>query len=201
MRTPVTRLALSGALLLGATSVTLAGPFDPAYRGDPNSVHAIFDWVGFGVGDWSLSLFETGPSTYPLDPTMPEAFDDGTNATIIFPNFIDPLPIKYVRLQLFFDGPVPGEEIGYFVVGHDPEGAVAVETFRTVGPATEHYVDFEIRPNPDWEEIFITGSTPFNIIPGNLLRLEIDTVSVPSPGAFLALGVGAAPLAARRRRR
>ncbi len=113
-------MKLITTITLLATAVILlsAGPasavlLDPSYRGDPNSVHAIFDWVSHTQADWETTLFETGPSNFPLNPTVPLATDSGTNTTIILPNFIDPLPLKLMRIQLFFDGAVSGDLIGY----------------------------------------------------------------------------------------
>ncbi len=146
---------LATAVVLATAAPASAGSFDPAYRGDANSVHAIFDWVSIPATDWATSLFEPGPSAFPLDPTDPSAFDDGENTTIILPNFIDPLDVKFLRIQMGFDGEVNGSLIAMDVVGHDPEGAVAIEVNRSDGFSHEHFIDWEIYPNPDWEEILL----------------------------------------------
>ena len=57
---------LTTALMLASGGTAIAGPFDPAYRGEDNSVHALFDWATFGA-PWILSEFNTGDSTYALD--------------------------------------------------------------------------------------------------------------------------------------
>ena len=60
--------------------------------------------------------------------------------------------------------------------------------------------DIEIRPNPDWEQITIFGSTPDNIIPGNLLTIEVDTISFPEPAALSMLAIGSLAMLRRKRR-
>ena len=195
------------AVFITAVLLLSAGPasagLDPSYRGDANSVHVIFDWVSHQQAQWQTSLFETGPSTYPLEPTVPVATDDGTDTRILLPNFIDPLPLKLMRIQLFFDGAVSGDLIAYDVYASDP-----VSTSWSVvggsGPVNTntHWIDIEIIPNPDWERITIFGSvTGGGVIPGNLYRIEVDTVSViPEPATLSLLAIGGLALLRRRRR-
>lgn len=194
--------ALAFAATLTAAPATLAGdPFAPDYRGDPNSVFACFDWVTNNPpGDWALTGFQRVDDIYPFDMTAPSAFDNGQDVTVLLPNFIDPLPVKFMRIALYFDGAVDISNIQIQVNAFDPLGAAAIETFRTPGSANAHYIDFEIRPNPDWEEIFIFGSTAANVIPGNLLQIKIDTVSVPSPGSIGLFAAGSLLAVSRRRR-
>ena len=93
-------------------------------------------------------------------------------------------------------------DIDMQVVGHDPQGAQSVETGRgadTFAGIFIAYIDFEIRPNPDWEEIFFFGNEAENIRPGNFLRIEIDTITIPAPAGAAPLGLLGA-LALRRRR-
>ena len=202
----IMKLITTITLLATAVILLSAGPasavlLDPSYRGDPNSVHAIFDWVSHTQADWETTLFETGPSNFPLNPTVPLATDSGTNTTIILPNFIDPLPLKLMRIQLFFDGAVSGDLIGYDLVAFDPQ-PTSWQIVDGSGPEDSnfHWVDIEIWPNPDWEEIIIYGNTGGNVIPGNLLRIEIDTVSVPEPATLSLLGLGGLLALLRRKR-
>lgn len=190
----------AGAVLAMASSA-YAGPFDPSFRGEANSVHAIFDWVSIDQNDWDTTLFETGPSPFPLDPATPLATDDGLDTVVDLPNFIDPLPLKRVRIQLFFDGAVPGDAIGFDVSATDPLGGVTVTADGgTVDEFTDaHFFDFLIEPNPDFERIIIFGDTAANVVPGNLLRIEIDTISIPAPATLPAAGLGLLALTRRRR--
>ena len=84
-----------------------------------------------------------------------------------------------MRVQLFFDGAVLAEDIFIDVFAFDPIPAFSDFVGSSVGFSNEHYFDFEIHPNPDFEDIFIFGNPHGNVIPGNLLMIEVDTVSVP----------------------
>ncbi len=184
----------------GAVGTTIAGPFDPAYRGDPNSVHAIFDEVGAVGGIWDTTLFATGPSAFPLDATVPLAGDDGLDMRILLPNFIDNLPQKLMRIQLIFNTPVSAALIGFQVVAFDTFPTVVNFVGGSTGVATAHFIDFEIFPNPDWEEILIFGDAVGNVLPPNLTQIEIDTVSqVPSPGTIALSALGGVVMLRRRR--
>ena len=196
---------ISTVLFIAAVVFLIAGPASavsnaPDYRGDPNSVHAIFDWVSNPQSAWETTLFEKGPSNYQLDPTVPAASDDGTDVIIDLPNFIDPLSFKFMRIQMFFDGPVSGDLIALEVEAFDPEDTL-VNIVGGSGPggSNMHFIDVEIFPNPDWEQITIFGNSNANIIPGNLLTIEVDTVSLPEPATLGLLGLGGLVLLRRKR--
>ena len=122
-------LPVAACIMLISAGLASAGPFDPAYRGAENSVHVIFDLAvevyepqpGQIALDksWNTSLFETGPSTYPLYPTQPSAVDLAENTVAFLPNFIDPLGLKLMRIQMFFAAPVPAEQIVVDVLAFD----------------------------------------------------------------------------------
>ena len=188
------------ATMLVCVSLTpaLAGPFDPAFKGGPDSIHVAFDWDTFDA-PWTVSEFSNGPTSYPLSDQGPSSIEADAEVAFIIPNLIDPLPVKHLRMQLFFDGAVDFNLIDVSVVGHDPLGALATETGRG-GDHSLHvyYIDFDIVPNPDWEEIFFHGDPAGGIVPGNFNRLEVDTVSVPEPATLSLLCVGSVPLIRRR---
>ena len=195
----VVMLGAIGAVGVGAAN---AGIFDPSWADGPNTVHACFEWVGQGVGEWDTTLFEFDQnSVWPLDPVQPPfASDDGVNVEVGLPNFIDPLPIKYVRIQFFFDGQVPGDLIDVQMAADDPAGIdMIVETDRTAGLGNAHYIDFEIKPNPDRERFVVFGNTSANILPGNLLKIEVHTQSIPAPSAAALAGLGGLVCLRRRR--
>lgn len=190
---------LSAALTFASVAPASAGLFDPAYRGDINSIHAIFTWVS-GQADWNTTLFETGPSLFPLAPTIPLANDDGLDTTVDLPNFIDLLPLKLMRIQLSFNGMVSGDLIAADLLAFDPQPTSwSVVGNSGPGDATNFFIDIEIMPNPDSEQITIFGNAVANIIPGNLIEIEIDTISIPEPSTLSLLILGG--LAVLRRRR
>ena len=202
----ITVWAAVACLVLLSAATAQAGPLDPSYRGAPNSVHVIFDhglrdFASFGPSTWNMAVFETGPSNYPLDQTPPSASGDETHTTIILPNFIDPLPLKLMRIQMSFEGPVSGDLLGFDLIAHDPvQTSWIVVGGSGTGFANFHWVDIEIRPNPDWEEIIIPfGSFENGFIAGNLWLIEIDTVSIPEPATLSLLAIGGLALLRRKR--
>lgn len=193
---------LIAAFMLACAGQVRAATLEPDYRGDPNSVHAIFDWVSHDQAAWGTTLFETGDSNYPLADVNPSASDDGTDTTITLPNFIDPLSLKLIRIQMWFDGSVSGELLALDVIAHDPQDT-QWEIVDGSGPEDSnfHWADIEIRPNPDWEELIIYGNTGGNLIPGNLLTIEVDTISLPEPATLIVLTLGLLPMLVGRSRK
>ena len=172
--------------------VTIAGVYDPDYRGDENSVHVVFEKPPFippgAPAPLALTVFDIGPSIYPLWPELPEADYDGWSTHIFMPNVIDELPMKKIRIQMEFDLPVAGADLFVEAFGGGP---ILGHTFFTGGsdpfiPALEHFVDIEMFPNPDYETFYITNTYD----PVNSPRLiEIDTVSIPEPATLGLLGL------------
>lgn len=211
-KTAATTIAIVGIMLLNS-DVANAGPYDPSYRGADNSVHAIFDLsLIFQDGsisvDWNEILFETGPSIYDFDTSLPSVLVDGPDAVIGLPNFIDPLPLKRMRIQMSFGTPIPEDEIpgiGILVDDLQPANWNIVGS-SGAGLSDVHYIDIEIWPNPDSEQITLYGgavygfqNTPEGSTVSGLMSLEIDTVSVPEPATISLLAMGGLTLLRRRR--
>lgn len=179
-------------LTAGIASASVVGIDNwPDYRGDDNSVHAIFEVPPLVVGippppDEPI-LFETVPSIYPLAQIAPGILNDGISAVITLPNFIDDLPMKQMRIQMEFYEPIFGRDIWIDVIGVDPVGF----SWNIVGGLepifdSYHYVDIEISPNPDYETIWI-GTWAGD--PAPLTLITIDTVSIPEPASIGLLGL------------
>jgi hypothetical protein len=126
--------------------------------------------------------------------------------TLFFPNWIDQVPLKIGRMQIYWLPPVGTEpntsgpeilEILGIEGDNDVYGSVTGGGAIDIPPGTDNllgwYVDFEIRPNPDYERIY------FSLPAGSQLQqLDIDTESIPEPASVALLG-GLALLALRRR--
>ena len=195
----ITLLAVVATVMFISSSAS-AVSWTPDYRGDPNSVYATFDLSLSGSLEsglefsWGTSHFSTGPSIYDLDSTQPAVSETDLNTVIELPNFIDPLPLKRMRIQMFFGLPVPGDQIPVDILAFDPQPTDwDVVGSSGAGVSDAHYIDIEIWPNPDSEQITLSvgtadrsvhGSFEDGITIGGLTGLEIDTVSVPEPATM-----------------
>ena len=200
----ISLVSVALAVVLAGPAQAVVDPYAPDYRGDPNSVHAIFEWVSHGQAAWNVFLSASDSGGYELDPTTPSASDDGMDTTVNLPNFIDPLPLKLMRIQLFFDGAVEEEAIDGEITAYDPTGQVQIVDAGSsdLGLSVVHYFDFELYPNPDREQMILFGNEAANVLPGNLWRIEVDTVSiVPEPATLSVLGLALGGFALLRRKR
>lgn len=145
--------------------------------------------------DWTSS-FLTGGDGY-IGTGGPESF-------LVFdiPNFVDFEPYKLIRVQIngVWDITAPprvGQILAFDnVVGSNVQVGFggSDETF----PGYHRWEDWQIFPNPDWEQIFI------NLPQGSFVnQVVIDTTSVPEPGTLSLMGLGGlgCGLAFLRRRR
>lgn len=103
------------------------------------------------------------------------------------PNWIDQEPFKFLRLQVTYTGPAPLTEVFGFL-GVPGDSALVTEAasnpvFGTAGNSLYFYQDWELRPNPDWEQLVL------NVPPGTFIdQVVIDTISTPEPST-IALGL------------
>ncbi|MGF1501624.1 MAG: PEP-CTERM sorting domain-containing protein [Paracoccaceae bacterium] len=184
----------------------------PDFRGQPNTVFAQFERTTSNIAGYELTAFETGAnSTFPLFANQP--FDaDGTpfadldndeNVLFFLPNFIDPLPFKFIKIGLECEiaacnGIAPTEVLAFDDAVENP----SVQERRSGTHPDEpnsRYIHLLIRPNPDWE---IIGFGQADLAEAGVFRLTFDTISdVPLPAALplLALGLVGLGIAARRR--
>ena len=127
---------------------------------------------------------------------QPSASDDGPNTIIDLPNFIDPLPLKLMRIQMWFGGSVPGDSLSVGVSASDPL-PTDYQIVGSSGPGESifHWIDVEIYPNPDSEQVIIYGAND----PGQLMMFEVDTVSLPEPATLGLLIIGGLALSRPKR--
>jgi len=177
----------------GPTSDPFAG-FDGTGR-DPDQFEFTDD-----VGDPSTFLYEAAP------PKMTGSPGTGSNNYNTFvPNWVDEEWVKYLRIQLTWlsSNPTgPGDEPVIFINAGDPSAKVLVVPagqFNAVifsggtwGAVTVY--DFELYPNPDWEEIAITTTREDIFID----QVVVDSVSTPEPTSLALLGVAGLAIARRR---
>jgi hypothetical protein len=122
--------------------------------------------------------------------TGPSSVDRGLVFNV--PNWIDTEPLKRVRIQVTYQGPAPSTEvIGSLGVPGSSDNVTEVFIGRVPGTSPNlpagmsyFYDDWEVRPNPDWEQVVI------RMLENTFVdQVVIDTVSyIPEPSG-LALGI------------
>ena len=190
----MTFLVVTGLVLWGATSAMADDIHPPPWADSSNSTVAIWETGDDGLELGDFVYFE---DQYPLhqdiaDGPFLEIIEDGDDFNtyrFFMPNFIDPLPVKKMRVQVtYFGDTVSIAGIEAF----DPDGMQEIrkldhveDTAYTVD-ASYFYEDWELYPNPDYE--FVLIDVPYD---STLHQVVIDTVStVPVPGAVWLLGSG-----------
>lgn len=213
-RTNPWHAALAG-MLLTACNMVFAGYTAAPYAGAPNSTSSTWNYNG----DWYTGSSASHLSSFSHVDQFPLSQNDngcgpgvpclinsgaGTPLDIYQPNFVDPLPVKLLRIQYKFVMSALGEP-GVDVIGFDPtigsahgqllQSSFQTDTFLTDGVFLSYGLqDWIIHPNPDYERITFTNANSTE-----LREIMIDTISIPEPGTLLLLG--SALLALRLARR
>ena len=173
----------------------------PPWWLNENSLASYWEEQTPGAGDLpaASSNFLVNWGNYPLydedfggGPGQPWLVDDGQGYLEFYmPNFVDPLPLKWMRIQLTYSGQEPFVE---WIDGFD-----AIDPVMTTGPLNHvydtpynplaeayFYKDWLLEPNPDWEIVYM------QLPPGSILhQVVINSWSnVPAPSAFLIWSLG-----------
>ena len=185
----------------------------PVYRGDPLSVYAHWQLGTTGTNDLVLNpanpaeynwVDDSDPTTF-LSSLLPSDIVTGPDYQFQLPNFIDKMPVKYMRLQLTWqtDPAVPptpltilgpsGEESGSPVAGNIVFSSAIIPVVAD-GSIVYQYHDIEFYPNPDWERwAIISPNEP-------LVQVVVDTVStIPEPATLSMLAFGSLALFRKRK--
>jgi hypothetical protein len=198
-------ILIVAVIAAGTVNVTLADDLNaPAYRNDPLSVHGHWQNID-GTANLTLvdfwSVEDSDPDTF-LDTLLP-ATDyvemlPNHEYKFFLPNFIDKMPVKYMRLQLAWTGdatPATILSIGG-VDGINPvPGNVVFDSPVTATPIGFYqYFDIEFYPNPDSERWSVQlPDTNY------LVQAVADTVStVPEPATLSILALGGLLLRKRK---
>lgn len=200
------QLLFVAALLAFSLNVAFGDDLNaPDYRGDPLSVHAhwqnlaggpILDLIAFS------SVDDTDPTTtlFPAPPTAVVTPTADKDYEFYLPNFIDELPVKYMRLQLTWQF-VPTSPTSIDISGVEgttgiPGTIVSSSAIINVAPELYYqYYDIEFYPNPDQERwtVFLEDNA-------QLVQVVADTVStIPEPSTMAILGFGALTLFRKRK--
>ncbi len=165
------------------------GPVNSEFLYDQFSTHIDYDGPGWV---WDVADGDGGI-------TKPSGGSFGINTI----NWVDELPLKYVRVQLTYTGPAPDvpHAQGYsFDLYHGGGGATTTDhgLFASDPPvfvdANHAYWDITMIPNPDWEQIVV------NVPQGTIIdQIVVDTISIPEPSTMTALAMDACFVLRRRR--
>lgn len=179
----------------------------PPYRGDPLSVFA--EWqllpgttiLNLTQSNWvddndPTTTLHPAPFSNPVQPNSP------SNYQFQLPNWIDNLPVKYMRVQLTWLNNLnpPNSLLSQALDGVNPVwGSITYVSPLQVDAAgikAYQYFDLIFKPNPDYERVLVQMKDT-----SVLSQVVIDTVStVPEPATMALLGLGALTLIHRRRR-
>jgi hypothetical protein len=200
-----TMVFAAAAVMLFSWSVAFGDDLNPpSYRGSPLSVNAQWNYVQgttiLNLTNWS-SVDDTDPTTnlYPFFTPDPTITPTGGQYQFQVPNWVDNMPIKYMRLQLAWGG---SNQLPFNVFSQGLDGTNLINASITaVSPLTPtptgfyQYIDFQFLPNPDFERFNVQLPT------GNFLtQIVVGTVStVPEPATVGLLGLGVLGLLKRRR--
>jgi hypothetical protein len=195
----------AAAVLAFSWSIALGDDLNPPpYRGNPLSVNAQWNLVlgstDLGLTSWS-SVDDSDPTTnlYPFFTPTSLIQPNGGIYQLQLPNWVDNMPVKYMRLQLAWAG-TNQLPINIFSEGLDWVNLIQA-TITGTSPLIPtptgfyEYVDFQFLPNPDFERIHVElPSTNY------MTQIVVDTVStIPEPATIGLLGLGALAMIRRRR--
>lgn len=193
-----------------------AGFVPPDYRGGANSTLSTWSASGGWLdGSNANGTFVPAASNFPLSQAEGGCGAGqhclkvlGGDLEFFIPNFVDPLPIKLLRVQFKWSAgtstvPVlldPPAQVVAPIESGDPAGAViATLVERSVATLDNgfyfNYQDFRLTPNPDWEKITADNSAQLGLV-----EVVIDTISVPEPATLLLVSAAMLGLGHSRRR-
>lgn len=184
------------AVLMASCGLALGDDINPPpYRGGPLSVYT--HWTPDASGLLSLDQFssvdDNDPSTY-LTPFPPTVGMDPATGIYDFriPNFVDEMPIKYLRIQMTWTGttqpPLSLSSQG-LDGGNIVPGVITLASNPLVFTQPDggyQYFDFEYSPNPDWEQIHV--QLPPDALLTQVVIDSISTIPEPASAGLLALG-------------
>ncbi|MEN6306318.1 MAG: PEP-CTERM sorting domain-containing protein [Anaerohalosphaeraceae bacterium] len=199
-------LALVMLLALSWTPARADDLNPPPYRGGPLSVYAHWNLLP-GTTFLNLTGFSTvddnDPTTvlHPVQPSPQVPQGPGGSYEFQLPNFVDQMPIKYMRVQLaWLNSSIPPISVSSLALDGTNPITGQVTYISPVMPDASgvgayQYYDLIFKPNPDFERVQI-AFTPNAV----LSQVVIDTIStVPEPATLGLLGIGALGLLRRRR--
>ena len=198
-------------LVCGFPGSARADDLTPApYRGSPLSVEAHWDFISSPnfngeppdtfntVGGSGNETLYNGFNTHidfggtwswdGVSSITPTDQLEGGSLGINIQNWVDLEPLKLLRFQVTYSGLMP-TTIG--VTAQELAGTVG--EYGVIGSLVQHvdidannfYEDWQIVPNPDWEQIGLAVEYGTSID-----QIDIDTISIPEPSTLVLGGLG-----------
>ena len=201
------RLLIVAAAAALTFNVTFADDLNPPpYRGGPLSVYAHWNYIPgttiLNLTAWN-SVDDTDPATtlYPNFTPNIQVIPNGGAYDFQIPNWVDTMPIKYLRLQLTWEGNLL-TPLNIFSQGLDGVNPVFGQIVYTsplqvdaAAVKAYQYYDLIYKPNPDFERIHI------DMLPNSVLtQVVVDSIStVPEPATLSMLAFGGLALLRKRK--
>jgi hypothetical protein len=201
----VKRIILALVLVFTAAYALADDLTPPSYRGDPLSVHGHWNLIpGTNILDLTAASWvdDADPATtlHPLPFSNPVHPDSTHQYQFQLPNWIDTMPIKYMRVQLTWLNNLnpPISVTSQALDGNNSiAGVITYVSPVQVDPASikaYQYYDLTFHPNPDFERVNIQMNAD-----SVLSQVVIDTVStIPEPATLVLLGLGGLLFRTRR---
>jgi hypothetical protein len=115
-------------------------------------------------------------------------FPNSSAGQIFFniPDWIDLEPIKYVYIQIAWDGPQPPIILGVSGLDNLAGGVDGAQLAPPIHGTQGSVFQWYIQPNPDWDfiEVFVPADAKID-------QAIVDTISFPEPGAISLIAIGA----------
>jgi len=208
-----TSLMLAGLCALVSVQAAVGDDINPPpWRGQPGSTFGMWEYLtpdphpqpDVGIYPYGLPTTTVTPGLFqawmPVWGGQEGVWPLSGEILVNIPNRPEPLPYKDIWIQLTWAQQAPNvwpavSEIRFGVPATLERQIVLGPTGEVGGDGLWYHSTYSIRimPNPDWEQILITGAV-------NVDELVIDTICAPEPATLGLIVLGGLAVLRRRHR-